>query len=114
MIPGMNPRQMQKAMKRMGIQQEDLPAVEVIIKLSDRQLVFSQPAVAKVNMMGQETYQVVGTPEELPLETTPEINEDDIQTVVDQTGVSEEKAKEALEEAEGDIAAAILALKEED
>ena len=32
MIPGMNPRDMAKAMKKMGIKQEDIEALEVIGK----------------------------------------------------------------------------------
>ena len=31
-MPGMNPRMMKQAMKRMGIQQQDIEATEVIIK----------------------------------------------------------------------------------
>jgi len=112
MIPGVNPRQMKQMMKKMGMQQVDIEATEVIIKTADEQYVFSQPQVAKVNMMGQETYQITGTPEVHSLETKAEINEDDIKTVMDQTGVSEEKAKSAIEDAEGDLAQAIMTLAE--
>lgn len=104
---------MAKAMKRMGIQQQDLDAKEVIIKLADKELVFSNPQVAKVNMMGQETFQVIGTPEERSLSTEPEISEEDIQTVVDQASVDKEKALETIKKHKGDIAAAILELTEE-
>lgn len=109
----MNSRAMAKAMKRMGIQQQDLDAKEVIIKLADKELVFSNPQVAKVNMMGQETFQVIGTPEERSLSTEPEISEEDIQTVVDQASVDKEKALETIKKHKGDIAAAILELTEE-
>jgi len=104
---------MAKAMKRMGIQQQDLDAKEVIIRLADKELVFSDPQVAKVNMMGQETFQIIGTPEERSLSTEPEISEEDIQTVVDQAGVDKEKALETIKKHKGDIAAAILELTEE-
>ena len=100
-------------MKRMGIQQQDLDAKEVIIRLADKELVFSDPQVAKVNMMGQETFQIIGTPEERSLSTEPEISEEDIQTVVDQAGVDKEKALETIKKHKGDIAAAILELTEE-
>jgi nascent polypeptide-associated complex subunit alpha len=110
MIPGMNPRKMQQMMKKMGIQQVDLDAKEVIIKLEDRELVFTNPSVAKVNMMGQETFQIVGTPEER--EPVPEISDEDIQTIVDQTGVSKDLAKKVLEMNEGDIAKSIIDIKE--
>lgn len=114
MIPGMNPRAMRQAMKRMGIQQQDIEATEVIIRTHDKEIVISNPQVAKVNMMGQETYQVVGHAEERSLvsDAEPEINEDDIQTVIDQTGVDKDKAREAIERNSGDLAAAIMELKE--
>lgn len=113
MIPGMNPRKMQQAMKRMGIQQQEIDATEVIIKTADKEIVITDPQVSKVNMMGQQTYQVVGEAHERELDTTPEINEDDIKTIVDQAGVNEEKAKEALEKTKGDLAQAIMDLQAE-
>lgn len=114
MIPGMNKRQMQQAMKKMGINQEQLDASEVIIKLVDKDLIIRNPDVARVNMMGQETFQIVGEVEELERETTPDINEDDVQTVVDQTGVSQDIARRAIEDANGDLAQAILSLQEDE
>jgi len=87
MFPGMNPRQMRQAMKRLGIQQEEVPAREVIIRLEDKEIVISNPSVSKVNMMGQTTYQVVGEESERSLDTTPEISNDDVKTVAEQAGV---------------------------
>ena len=55
MIPGMNPRDMQRAMKRLGIKQEEIDAREVIIRTSDKEIIIQNPQVSKVNMMGQET-----------------------------------------------------------
>lgn len=111
MFPGVNPRQMQQMMKKMGIQQIDIPAKEVIIRTADKEYIFINPSVAKVNMMGQETYQIVGEAEERELSSTPEISEEDVDTVVEQTGASKEGAREAIEEAKGDLAEAILKLK---
>lgn len=113
MYPGINPRQMRQAMKKMGVQQEDLEAKEVIIKLQDKELVFSNPSVAKVNMMGQESFQITGDYEEKSLNEGPEISEEDIKTVMEQADVSKQEAINALEETDGDIAEAILKLKEE-
>ena len=113
MIPGMNPRDMQKAMKRLGIKQEEIDATEVIIKTSDKEIIIQNPQVSKVNMMGQETYQVIGQAEEREISSEPEINEDDIKTVMEQTGASEERAKEAIENNNQDLAKAIMALKGE-
>jgi nascent polypeptide-associated complex subunit alpha len=111
MMPGMNPRKMAQMMKRMGIQQVEIPATEVIIKTPEAELVITEPQVSKVNMMGQETLQVVGEIHERPLSTEPDISDDDIKTVMEQTNVSEEQAKAAIEENNGDLAAAIMSLQ---
>ena len=113
MFPGINPRQAAKMMKRMGIQQQEIDATEVIIKTPEKELVISQPQVAKVNMMGQETFQIVGEVTERELSSEPEINEDDIKTVMEQTNVSKEEAEKAIKEANGDLAKAILDLKKD-
>jgi len=111
MMPGMNSRQAQQMMKKMGIQQIEIDAVEVIIKTADKEYVFTNPQVSKMNMMGQEMYQVVGHPEQRALDETPDIDDDDVQTVMDQTGVSEEDARKAIENSKGDLADAIMKLK---
>jgi len=110
MFPGMNPRQMQQAMKRMGIQQSEIDAKEVIIRTADKELVFSNPQVAKINMMGQETYQVIGEPEERSLSSEPEISEEDIKTVMEQAKVDKKTALEAIKKHKGDLAEAIMEL----
>jgi nascent polypeptide-associated complex subunit alpha len=114
MFPGMNPKQMQQAMKQLGIRQDDIDAVEVIIKLQDKELVISNPSVQKITMQGQESFQISGRVEERSLDSSPEITEEDIETVMEQTGCSKEEAEEAITEAEGDLANAIMALKEKD
>ena len=63
-------------------------------------------------MMGQQTWQVLGDAREESLESAPEISDEDVATVMEQTGVSEEEARAAIEEADGDLAAAILKLQE--
>ncbi len=110
MIPGMNPRQMQKMMQKMGIKQHDLNASKVVITLDDKELIFENPQVSKVNMMGQETYQVVGTPIEQERDSTPEISDEDIEIVVNQTGVTIDEARKAIETTKGDLAEAIITL----
>ena len=107
----MNPRKMAQVMKRMGMQQVDIPANEVIIKTDDKEIIIRNPQVSKVNVMGQETFQVVGQAEERAISSEPEINEDDIKTVVQQTGATEEKVKETIAKNDGDLAKAIMELK---
>ena len=106
MIPGINPKQMQKAMKRLGIQQQEIDAEEVIIRCKDKELVIKNPQVSKVNMMGQETFQVIGDVEEHQ-----GILKEDIETVAEQADVSLKEAEKSLKENNGDLAAAILSLK---
>ena len=113
MFPGMNPRKMQQMMKKMGMQQEEISATEVIIKTEDKEIIITEPSVSKVNVMGQETFQISGEIHEREKTSAVEIAEDDIKTVVEQAGCSEEEAKQALEETSGDLAEAILKLKKE-
>ncbi|MFA6073216.1 MAG: nascent polypeptide-associated complex protein [Candidatus Woesearchaeota archaeon] len=110
MFPGMNPRQMQHAMKQLGIRQEDIAAIEVIIKLQDREIVISSPSVQKIKMQGQESFQISGNISERSLNSTPEITAEDIDTIMEQTGCSREDAMQAMEESDGDLAEAIVYL----
>jgi nascent polypeptide-associated complex subunit alpha len=113
MIPGINKRQAAQMMRRMGIQQEEIDATEVIIKTPEKELIISNPQVAKVNLMGQETFQIIGQVTERNLSSEPDINEEDIKTVMEQAGVTTETAKDAIINAHGDLAQAILSLKKE-
>jgi len=113
MMPGVNPKQMEQAMKKLGVRQEELDAIAVIIRTKKEDIIIRNPSIQKINMMGQVSYQVAGEEEHRPLEEEIEISEDDIITVVEQADVSKEKAMKALKENKGDLAAAILALKKE-
>ncbi len=110
MLPGLNPKKMQQMMKQLGIQQVDIPATEVIIRTAEKEIVITSPSVAKVNMMGQETFQISGEVEERSLSTTPDISEEDIQAVMEQTGADKAAAKKAIEKHHGDLAEAIIEL----
>lgn len=111
MLPGMNPRMMKQAMKRMGISQEDIEAIRVIIHCEDRDIIIDDPHVAKVNMAGQATWQIMGSAHEELRKTQPVISDDDVKIVMNQANVSGETARVALENTQGDIAAAILDLQ---
>ena len=102
----MNPKQMNKMMQKMGIRQEEIDAIEVIIKTNKNKIVVNNPTVTKIDMMGQKTLQITG---EISEESN--ILEEDVITVSEQALVSKEKAKEALVETDGDLAEAILKLK---
>ncbi len=107
MFPGINPKQLEKAMKKMGVKQESIDATQVIIKTRGKDLVVNNPQVMKVNMMGQESLQITGDIEERSLQ---KYTEEDVRTVMEKADCTEDKARKSLEENEGDIAAAILEL----
>lgn len=96
-------------MKKMGIRQDSIPATEVIIKTPEKDLIIRNPQVAKINAMGQETIQVIGTVEELEAQ---KFSDDDVKTVAEQAKVPKEKARAALEKTNGDLAQAILDLQQ--
>ena len=113
-MPKINPKQMAQMMKQMGISQERINAVEVIIRTPEHDLVISNPEVLKVNMSGQVTFQIAGEVEERRQEVEQEIkiSQDDIKTVMDQTGAGPEEAEAAIAAAQGDLAKAILELQD--
>lgn len=112
MIPGMNPRQMQQAMKRMGVKQDEIDAREVVIKLHDgREVVISDPHVVEVNMMGELSLQITGEQEIREPDATPDILAEDIQTVMDQTNCTKDEAQHAIKKHNGDLAEAIMSLQ---
>lgn len=117
MIPGlggMNPAQMKAMMRQLGIKSEDLDARRVTIELMDGvKLVFDSPQVNAVDMKGNKTYTITGEPREERGEA-PAFSEEDVDMVAEQADVSKEEARTALEENDGDLAAAIAALKKED
>ncbi len=121
MFPGgkINPKQlkqMERTMKKMGMNMEELDGVEeVIIVLKDKEIVITDAEVSKMNAMGQETYQIAGKSQERikgssEADAVIEINDDDIELVASQTGKSKKIAEETLKETNGDLAEAIMRL----
>lgn len=112
MLPrGMNPKQMNQMMKKLGINVKEIRNVEkVIIQTDTKEYVFDQAEVTMMNAQGQQTFQIAGTPR--VVERKEEIAQADIDLIVEQTGRSADEAKKALEETKGDIAEAILKLSE--
>ena len=60
MFPKLDPKKMQAMMKQLGIKQEDIDAKRVIIEKEDGKIIIEEPSVVKVNMQGQETFQISG------------------------------------------------------
>lgn len=106
-LGGMNPKNMQKMMKQLGIKTEELAANKVVFELDGKKLVIDNPAVTVMIVQGKKTYTVMGEAKE----ESAGLPEEDVKMVAGQAGVSEEKARKALEESNGDIAEAITKLK---
>lgn len=108
MFPGLNPKKMQAMMKQLGIKQEEIDADRVIIEKPDGKIIINEPSVVKVNMQGQETFQISGDVSE---ETADTGNlEKDIQTIMEKTGKDKEEVALALEKNKGDLATTIMEL----
>lgn len=126
-------RSMRRRMQQQGIDMDQIDATRVIIEGTDKTLVINQPEVVSMEQMGQSIYQVIGeaeeyTPEEINIgeqeetqesiedveieeELHPKITENDIMLVAAQANVPKEEAEAVLRECEGDIAKAIVLLK---
>lgn len=111
MFGGVNPKQMQAMMKKMGISQTQINASRVIFETPEGNLVIENPDVMKIMMQGQESYQITGEATLEEEEETTKYTDDDVQMVMDQTQKDKESVVAALEKHEGDIAAAIMELK---
>ncbi len=109
MFPGLDPKKMQAVMKQMGIAQEEIDAKRVIIECSDRNIIITNPSVTKIKMQGQTNFQISGDVSEQAT-SSEDTTEEDIQTIIEKTNCSKEEAKQALEDANGDLAEAILSL----
>lgn len=107
MFGGIDPKKISGMMKKMGINQEEINATRVIIEKEDGKLIIENPNVVKISMQGQDSFQITG---EVREESNERKNrEQDIQTIIEKTGASREKAEKALSET-GDLAEAILSL----
>ena len=106
-----NPAQLKKMMKQMGIDIEELPAVEVIIRTKNEEYIFKNPSVTKMSARGVETFQITGSYEVVE---KVEIDEEDVKLIAEQANVSLEEARKALEEAKGDLAEALMKLQGEE
>jgi len=115
-----NPSELKRQLKKLGLKNvevKNIEAEEVIIRTTDgREIVAVSPQVVIMEVPGASAMiQVVATElrERQPtIEEESEFSDDDVRLVAEQTGVSMEEAREALKEAGGDIAAAIILIEE--
>jgi nascent polypeptide-associated complex subunit alpha len=124
-------RQMRRRMQQQGVEMDQINATRVIIEGVEKTLIIDQPEVVLMKQMGQEIYQIIGEAQEYSpgdfligekeaveitelveeSETKPIITENDIMLVAAQANVNKEEANAALIDSKGDIAKAIIFLK---
>ena len=124
-------RQMRRRMQQQGVEMDQIEATRVIIEGTEKTLILEQPEVILMKQGGQEIYQIIGQAEERSsddisimsdekvedkelleaTETKPTITENDIMLVATQANVEKKEAESVLNECNGDIAKAILFLK---
>ena len=104
-------RQVRRMLDKMGLNMAELDGVqEVIIRTRDKEIIIKEPTVAELKAQDSTIYQVIaGEIEERGIERK-HFSEEDIMLVIQQANVSKDEAIKALEDADGDIAKAILSL----
>lgn len=108
---GMDPRQVNMMMKKLGIDVKDIADVqEVVIRTKTKEYVFRDATVSVMKAQGVETWQVSGKPTVAEPSGPAPIPEGDVKMVMDETGCDEATARKALTATEGDIAEAIVRL----
>jgi nascent polypeptide-associated complex subunit alpha len=113
-----NLRELRRMLKRYGVEVEELQGVKgVTISAEDYEIVIRDPQVAILNLGQQKVVQIVCSSLERVRRGAgeaprPVVAEEDVEFVVEQTGVSREEAARAIAEAGGDVARAIMILQE--
>ena len=115
-----DPKELRKQLRRLGLRDvkiEPVEAEEVIIRTAEgKELAIPSPQVLLMKMKGGAVMlQVMGQSieeREAVQEEATQLSDEDVKFVAEQTGVSLDEARQALEEAGGDIAAAIMLIEE--
>ena len=102
---------MRRMLDKMGLEMKDLGNIEeVIIKTETKELYLIKPQVVEMKGKDSTIFQVVATDIEEKERETPSLKDEDIMLVMQQANVTREKAIQALVDAKGDLAKAILNL----
>jgi nascent polypeptide-associated complex subunit alpha len=104
-------REMRRMLDKMGLEMKDLGNIEeVIIKTENKELYLIKPQVVEMKGKDNTIFQVVATDIEEKQREVPSLREEDIILVMQQANVLRERAVQALIDAKGDMAQAILTL----
>ena len=99
-------------MAKMGMQVQQVEDVtRVVIESASKKIIIDEPEVAIVTVQGQKVYQVGGGRAREEGASSPTV-QDDAKLVAMQAGVSVEEAANALKQSGGDLAQAIILLKQ--
>ena len=116
MIPGLNPAKMGAMMKQMGIKQEEINASRVIIEKEGENIIIENPQILKINMQGNESFQITGdikeegvSQDENDKDKDEGFSKEDIEMIVEKTGKNEEEVMDSLQKT-NDIAETIMEL----
>lgn len=102
---------MRRMLDRMGLEMKDIGNVEeVVIKTDNKELYLLKPQVIEMKGKDSTIFQVVATDIEEKQREIPTFKDEDITLVIQQSNTTREKAIQALIDARGDIAQAILSL----
>ncbi len=116
MMPNMDPRTMRNLMTKMGIKSSEITAERVIIETAEVNIVIENPQVTKIEAQGTISFQISGeiSESEKQAQKPPNITDEDIELVAEQTGVTDKALiREKLIEENGDIAKTIIDLNDE-
>jgi nascent polypeptide-associated complex subunit alpha len=109
--PSFDNRQARRMLERAGVTMDQIDNVEeVIIRTPDKDLVIKAAQVSEMKMKGTRMFQVMGEDVEERMREKPPFSKEDVLLVAQQANVSEAKAEQALKDANGDLAQAILRL----
>ncbi|MDE1858921.1 MAG: nascent polypeptide-associated complex protein [Candidatus Micrarchaeota archaeon] len=113
-MPNIDPRQLKRIMDSMGIKSTELDASRVVIEGADMDIIVENPQVTKIDAKGSVSFQIQGDIKEVD-KVKVQIDDDDIKLFMEKSGIDDpEKARIALEQANGDIAAALINLKDKE
>jgi len=105
-------------LKKYGIDVRELPEIrKVTMSAGGYDIVVKDPQVAVLNVGQQTIIQIVCSglekvEKEPETKAFPQVSEDDIQFIMDQTGATRDEVIKTLSEEGGDIARAIMRLQE--
>ncbi|MDE1811158.1 MAG: hypothetical protein KGH66_03890 [Candidatus Micrarchaeota archaeon] len=114
MMPNIDPRTMKSLMAKMGIKSTELNATRVVIETPQGEILVESPQVTKIEAQGTVSFQVSGTVTEMEKSVKLDVTDDDVKLVSETTGVADEAVvRKALEDAQGNIAKAIMELEKQ-